>query len=31
MIFNNLLCRFYRPKVNPLTASLHPFNYVFSL
>ena len=30
MIFNNILCRFYRPKVNPRTASLHPFNHAFS-
>ena len=30
MIFNNILCRFYRPKVNPLTTSSHPFNHVFS-
>lgn len=31
MIFNNILCRFYRPKVNPRTTSLHPFNHAFLL
>lgn len=31
MIFNNILCRFYRPKVNPWITLSHPFNHVFSL